>query len=252
MQQIYSSLVSLGYEVIERGCSSALFADIRLDQPDVVFNLCSIYDWDKTYLLPGVLEIAEVRYTGSGILGLSLARNYSKLFPLLFKAGLQVPGFVVLPAGKSAPDGLRYPLALWRDGQPRALRVQHEQGLLQALAQCPAAEEVLLLEQPDGERLSLYLLDGLPILNTCASSADPAGLPCLRAAQQAYDLLEARGLARFDFIESAAEPLLEQIELAPDPMEEQFLASAAAGGWDKQRLLKMLVLHAARDAAAGG
>jgi len=237
-------LKSLGYKVIERDCNAALLAALRLDKPDVVFNLCSMYDWDKAYLIPGVLEIAAVPYTGSGILGLSLARNYTKLFPLLCNAGIQTPGFAVIKTGVPLPDGLRYPLALWRDGQRASLSMKNADDLAWVLNRYPASEEVLLLEQPAGQRFSLYLLDRKPFPQDC-------DLAYLEPAQQAYDTLEARGLARFDFIRSAEGPVLERIEIAPDPLDEQFLHSVASAGWDKERLLQALVQHSGRDHSQG-
>jgi hypothetical protein len=231
--------------VSERASNAGLLAALRLDKPDVVFNLCSVYDWEKTYLIPGVLEIAGVPYTGSGILGLSLARNRTKLFPLLCKSRVRTPGFEVIKTGAPLRDGLRYPLALWRDGLRASISLKKPEELARALARCPASEEVLLQEQPKGERLSLYLLDRNPFLEDC----DPL---YLQSARQAYDLLEARGLARFDFIQTAGrQVLLEHIAIAPDPLDEQFLGSLAESGWDKARLLHALLQQAGRDHAAG-
>jgi len=244
MQQIYSSLKRLGYEVVERESNKSLLAYLREDQADVVFNLASIYDWDKTNLIPAVLEIAGARYTGSGILGLSLARNYTRLFPLLFNSGIRLPGFAVIAVENPPPDGLRYPLMLLRDGLRGSLCLKDSQDLRKALDLLPAGEEVLLLEQLPGERLSLYLLDRSPF----PSATDPL---YLQAVQIAYDTLEARGLARFDFIRSAEGPVLERIEIAPDPLDEQFLHSVASAGWDKERLLQALVQHSGRDHSQG-
>jgi D-alanine-D-alanine ligase-like ATP-grasp enzyme len=243
MQQIYSSLKRLGYEVVERGCNKSLLKNVRKDEPDVVFNLASIYAWDKTYLVPAVLEIAGVRYTGSGILGLSLARNYTKLFPLLFNSGIRVPAFAVITARNPPPDGLSYPLTLLRDGLRGGLSLRNAEDLARTLELFPAGEEVLLLEQMAGERVSLFILDRSPF----PSVGDHL---YLAAAQKAYDVMEARGLARFDFIR-LNEPILERVEIAPDPLDEHFLQTAASAGWGKERLLQSLVQHSGRDHSLG-
>ena len=233
----------LGYEVVERECNKFLLTNVRKDEPDVVFNLSSIYAWDKTHLIPAILEIAGVRYTGSGILGLSLARHYTKLFPLLFNSGIRVPAFAVLTAGNPLPDGLRYPLTLLREGLRGALSLRNAEDLDRTLDLFPAGEEVLLLEQMAGERVSLFILD--------RSSFPSAGdQPYLATAQKAYDVMEARGLARFDFIRSD-EPILERIEIAPDPLDEQFLQTAASAGWDEDRVLQSLVQHSGLDHSLG-
>jgi D-alanine-D-alanine ligase-like ATP-grasp enzyme len=243
MQQIYSSLKRLGYEVVERGCNKSLLTNVRKDKPDVVFNLSSIYAWDKTYLIPAVLEIAGVRYTGSGILGLSLARNYTKLFPLLFNSGIRVPAFAVITAGNPPSDGLRYPLTLLREGLRGGLSLRNAEDLDRTLDLFPAGEEVLLLEHMAGERVSLFILDRSPF----PSAGDQL---YLAAVQKAYDVMEARGLARFDFIRSD-KPILEWVEIAPDPLDEQFLQIAASAGWDEDRVLQSLVQHSGRDHSLG-
>jgi hypothetical protein len=232
-------LKRLGYNVVERECNSSLLINLRKDEPDIVFNLASIYAWEKTNLIPAVLEIGGVCYTGSGILGLSLARNYTKLFPLLFNSGIRVPAFTLIAAGPPTPGGLRYPLMLLRDSLPGGLSLRNTQDLDRTLNQFPAGEEVLLLEQMEGERVSLFILDHLPFLRIGEQSY-------LATAQKAYDVMEARGLARFDFIRSD-EPILEGIEIAPDPLDEQLLQTAAIVCWDEDRVLQSLVQHSGRD-----
>ena len=214
-----------------------------MDGPDLVFNLASIYGWDKTNLIPAVLEIAGVRYTGSGILGLSLARNYTRLFPLLFNSGIRVPAFAVITVGNPSPVGLRYPLTLLHDGLQCGFSLRNPEDLHQTLALFPAGEEVLLLEQMAGERLSLFILDRSPF----PGAGDRL---YLAAARKAYDVMEARGLARFDFIRSD-QPVLERVEITPDPLEEQFLQTAASAGWDEDRLLQTLLQHSGRDLSPG-
>ncbi len=171
----------------------------RVDKPDLVFNLASIYSWDKTHLIPAVLEIAAVRYTGSGILGLSLARNYTKLFPLLSTSGIRVPAFAVIAAGNPLPAGLKYPLTLLCDGVRDRISLRNTVELKRALELSPAGEKALILEQMAGERVSLFLLDGLPFPSAC-------GQPYLAAAQKACRVMEARGLVRFDFVRSQGAP----------------------------------------------
>lgn len=239
MRQIYSSLKQIGYEVVERGCSKSLLKKLRDDKPDVVFNLSSIYSWDKTNLIPAVLEIAGVRYTGSGILGLSLARNYTKLFPLFINSGIRVPAFAIIAVGSPSSDGLCYPLTLLHDSMRSGLCLRHAEDLIRTPDLFSLGEEVLLMERIPGERVSLFVLDRLPF----PSDGDQ---PYLAIAQKAYDVMEARGLARFDFIR-ADEPILEWIEIAPDPLDEQLLQTAASVGWDVDKVLQSLVQHSARD-----
>jgi hypothetical protein len=236
-------LKRLGYEVVELECSASLLKNIRELGPDLVFNLASIYAWEKTDLIPAVLEIGGVCYTGSGMLGLSLARHYTRLYPLLFNAGMRVPPFAVISAGATPAPELRYPLTLLCDGLQEKISLMNVQDLHQALDLFPPDQQVLLQEHMPGPRVSQYILDG----SAFPGAVDPL---CLAAALKAYELLEARGLARFDFVRSG-EPVLEGLEIAPDPLLGKLLESAAVAGWDQERLLEALVQHSGRDISPG-
>jgi D-alanine-D-alanine ligase-like ATP-grasp enzyme len=240
IKKICALLKQLGYEVIEQNCDPLLYEHLRKDHPEVVFNLSSIYGWEKANLVPAVLEVAKVHYTGSGMLGLSLARNYTKLFPLLYNSGIRVPPFHIIAAESSVPlQELHYPLRLYRDGEKRVLLLRNGDELLRVLNKLPAHKKVLLLEPALGKRVSLYLLDNLPILGT-------PGNACLATAQKVYRIMEARGLVHFDFIQNDP-PVLVNVEIAPDPLDEELLHEAQQAGWDAPHLLQLLVEHAGSD-----
>lgn len=239
IHSISASLKQLGYEVVERGCNKSLLANLRRDKPDVVFNLSSIYAWKKTNLVPAILEIAGISYTGSGFLGLSLARNYTKLFPLLNASGISIVPFQVQLAGKLALNRMRYPLRLFREGFQRSKPIKTRLELKRKLERIPANEEVLMQQYLEGERTSVFLLDRMPFFPEKNSKF-------LEAARCAYDVLEARGLARFIFVQNT-EPFLEDIEIAPDPLDEKLLQTAAAMGWNRDRILQSLVQHPGSD-----
>jgi D-alanine-D-alanine ligase-like ATP-grasp enzyme len=241
IEKISALLDRLGYEVTEQDCNAGLFAALLAEPADVVFNLASIYGWEKTNLVPAVLEIAAVRYTGAGMLGLSLARNYSKLFPLLSASGLRVPPYRIIEAGSPPAETLNYPLNLYRDGAADSKEIRNRDELSVALAAQPAGQEIVLQERVAGERESLYLLDGQALFGVLAE-------PYPALAGRAFALMETRGLARFDFIKSDP-PLLDGIEIAPDPVDEKLLQAARCAGWDEGRLLQALVEHAGSDRA---
>ncbi len=230
----------LGYEVIEQDCGPALYERVRRDHPVVVFNLSSIYGWEKTNLVPAVLEIAGVRYTGSGMLGLSLARNYTRLFPLFLNSGIRVSPFHIIETRDSARlKGLHYPLRLYRDWEKYTIFLRNDNELSRILKKLPAHEKILLLNPTMGKRVSLFIFDNMPFLST-------PGYSYLAPAQKAYRILEAKGLARFDFIQGS-QPVLVRVEIAPDPLDEELLHEAALAGWDAGHLLQLLVEHAGND-----
>ena len=102
IEKINALLESSGHEVLRQTADNGMVAFLLKSAPDVVFNLASIYGWKRTNLVPAVLEIAGVCYTGSNLLSLSLARNYTKRFPLLLASGVPMVEFAVMMAGEAA------------------------------------------------------------------------------------------------------------------------------------------------------
>lgn len=236
-------LESKGHVVLRQIADKSLFASLVKHQPDVVFNLAGIYSWGKTNLIPAILEIAGVRYTGSGLLGLSLIRNYTKLFPLLLAVGVPLEPFVITKASNAAlPDGFHFPLTLFCDGIHNGLVINNLAELKKSLKSHPAFEDVMLQETVSGEKVSLFILGSSPFLPS-------RHLECLDPALKAYQLLEARGLARFDFVKSDR-TYLSEIDLSPDPLDKHILRLAADYSLDEMKILQLYLEHAGRDLPA--
>ena len=216
IERISELLENSGHEVLRQMADSGMVAALLKSTPEVVFNLASIYGWERTNLVPAVLEIAGVRYTGSNLLSLSLARNYTKRFPLLLASGVPMVEFAVMMAGNAAvPAGFDFPLTLYCDGVYDEMTIHSRAELDEALKDYPPREDLVLQKMISGERSSIYILDSAPFL-------PPENPAYLEPALKAYELLEARGLARFDFIKTGSF-YLDEIDLCPDPLDEAFL-----------------------------
>jgi D-alanine-D-alanine ligase-like ATP-grasp enzyme len=240
IDRIKAILNKSGNIVVEQGLSKYFFSQIIAEKPDVVFNLASIFEWEKTIHIPAILEIAAVRYTGSGFLALSLSRNPTKLLPLFEKSGVRLSPYKVLPAAQAvSTHSLRFPLDLCRDGNPDKIYLADEQALINALEKLPQEEQLTLREHLQEKIQSVFILDSTVLPNSTA----PALLP---PALTTYRLLEARGLMRLDFTISI-EPVLVNINAAPDPLEEVFLKAASSAGWDEQKIIQTIIEHAGRD-----
>jgi hypothetical protein len=137
------------------------------------------------------------------------------------------------------PDDLHYPLTLYFDGARDSQVLSNGEEMKNALRALPANTEAMLQEEVQGQRVSQYILDAVPYLSTGNDE-------CLETAIKAYQLLEARGLTRFDFIKSD-ELYLTGIEISPDPLDEDLLQKAAAAGRAEGQLLQTLVEHAGSD-----
>jgi hypothetical protein len=245
LDRIQELLETKGHTVLRQTADNSMFASIKKHSPDVVFNLASIYGWKRTNLIPAVLEIAGVKYTGSNLLSLSLARNYTKRFPLLLASGVPMAPFTIIKAGNAAvPDGFQFPLTLYCDGIYNELEINNQADLEKELKNYPVREDLVLQEVVTGEKSSVYILDSALFL-------PPGNSDYLEPSLKAYQLLEARGLARFDFVRSG-NFYLDEIDLSPDPLNENFIRLAADHGLDETDIMQLLLEHAGRDLPAPG
>jgi len=245
IKHISALLENNGHQVLRLKADGGMYAFLLHSTPEVVFNLASIYGWEKTNLIPAVLEIAGMRYTGSNLLSLSLARNYTKRFPLLLASGVPMVEFAVMKAGEAeVPPGFDFPLTLYCDGVYDEMTINNPEELKEALKDYPPREDLVLQKMVSGKRSSIYILDSVPFL-------PPENAACLESALKAYDLLEARGLARFDFIEYGSF-YLDEIDLSPDPLDETFLQATAEHGLDEVAIIQQLLEHAGQDLPSPG
>lgn len=74
-----------------------MFDRIASFGPDVVFNLCETFFWDRAHEpnIPGLLELMKVRYTGAGPEALLLCKDKALCKKLLAFHKIRVAGFVV-------------------------------------------------------------------------------------------------------------------------------------------------------------
>ena len=88
-------------------------SELRAIKPAAVFNLCESIHGDNRFesLLPLLMELERIPYTGSGPFALSLALRKEKVKDILCARGIPVPkGSVVSEAGDLAGLALRFPL----------------------------------------------------------------------------------------------------------------------------------------------
>jgi len=238
--KISSLIKQLRHEVVEYKANKAFYEKVISEKPDVVFNLASIYGLGNSNLIPAILEIADVRYTGSGLLGLSLARSYTKLFTLLLQSGIPLVPFIISKVKVSMGDNhLRYPLRLFRDGCCQNTVVSNNLELKRALKSIPQQENIVLQEYSPNSIKNIYL---------CNSWIFPANTESrfINLAREVYRLIEARGIVRFDFRDSYRAALT-GIEISPDPLGKQLLEKARLSGWDEKRIIQLMIDQAGRD-----
>jgi ribosomal-protein-alanine N-acetyltransferase len=236
--QMRGLLEQLGHQVVAISCSATLYAELRKQHPDVVFNVQSIWGNAEGHLIPAIIEMAGLRYTGSGVLALSLGTRYARLFPLLSSAGIPLPPFRIVEQTDSQHD-LRYPLVLYRDHGCHGSLIADDEALSVLLRLAGPNEKLLLVEQVKGRKVSLFALGREPLFHYPENEV-------YSLIEKTCLLIEARGLIRFDFI-AADPPILVSIDVTPSPLDTELLRQACSVGWHEHELLRRLLEHAGRD-----
>ena len=105
-----------GYDASGLGVTSdvaAAVGELRALKPAAVFNLCESIHGDSRFesLLPLIMELERIVYTGSGPFALSLALRKEKVKDVLAARGIPVPqGSLVSEERDLAGLGLRFPV----------------------------------------------------------------------------------------------------------------------------------------------
>ncbi|PIS22026.1 hypothetical protein COT50_04190 [candidate division WWE3 bacterium CG08_land_8_20_14_0_20_41_10] len=110
---IGKELEKLGIETTLIPTNESIIEQLTLCKPEVVFNLTDSIKGNE-YLsatIPGILDMMDIPFTGSGLLGLALCYNKFLIKKLLQTAGIPVPNFQLFhtPSDKLNID-MRFPL----------------------------------------------------------------------------------------------------------------------------------------------
>lgn len=114
---VTTSLRELGHNVGILGVGhsvEAMMKGLSEHSPDMVFNLTEQFRDDRRLdkNIAGLLELMGIRFTGAGSTGLMLCRDKGLCKQILSLHKIRIPGFSVLPPGKSPriPRNFRFPV----------------------------------------------------------------------------------------------------------------------------------------------
>src|SRR3990170_3083685 len=106
-------LNKIGIEALLYPGNNELSQKLLADKPDMIMNLVDSVRGSEflSSVIPGVLELLEIPYTGAGVLGLSLTFQKFIILKLLQQSGVPVPNFQLMNTWNDPIDStLRYPL----------------------------------------------------------------------------------------------------------------------------------------------
>ncbi len=88
-------ILSTKYDCISLIAGENIIEELKAEEVDLVFNLCNGLQGDsKLAQIPGILEFAGIPYTGSSILGHSIAINKICSSEIFRAANISTPDFI--------------------------------------------------------------------------------------------------------------------------------------------------------------
>ena len=150
-------------------------AELRRLKPALVFNLTECLDGDRAHdaAIAGLLELLNIAYTGSGPIGLRLARDKALSKHIAADLGVGVPRYFVIPArGPIRNPRVPYPLIIkpqFGDGSDEVRvnsLVRHERDLAQRVRvlRKRVGAPLICEEFVEGRDLYVALLGNTPVV----------------------------------------------------------------------------------------
>lgn len=244
-----------GYRVTDIDAGRDLPAQLEQAGAEVAFiALHGRYGEDGT--VQGLLELAGIPYTGSGVLASSLAMDKVATKKILCYHGIATPAFAVMRADREPKGALpEFPLVVKpaREGSTIGISIVHNQAELAAgLDEAFRHDELVLVEQfVAGAEVTVGVLEGqaLPVIQVVPQGGFydyqakytpgrteyllPAPLPEIlyrglqEAAVQVFRAVGCRGAARVDFMVAEGEYHCLEINTIPGMTETSLLPKAA-------------------------
>ncbi len=197
-------LLTLGHEVqsVPAQDPLSLARYLEGDSSDLIFNVCESFQGvgEREQHVAALLELFGKRFTGAGLIGLSLAGDKALAKKLLAFHGIDTPRFSLIQAGEvDHADALTFPMFVKPSNADASIGIDagsvvHDfKALMERISfihrelKAPA----LIEEYIEGRELYVSLLqserlEALPIIEWDFSSV-PAGVPKIASAEAKWD-----------------------------------------------------------------
>jgi D-alanine-D-alanine ligase len=270
-EAVLHSLKRGGYKAIAVDASKNLIDTLKKGKIQVAF-IALHGRWGEDGTVQGLLEMMGIPYTGSGVVGSSMAMDKTVMKLIFATAGIPTPKYMIIYNGKGTSFPLPYVVKPANEGSSVGISVvKKKQEALAALEEALKYDSKLLIEEfVKGQEITVAVINGktLPVIEVRPKSGFynfeakyekgkteyiiPAEISSAMAkkasdiALTVYKTFNLSGSARIDMLIKGKTPLVIDINTSPGMTETSLVPKAwAYTGRTFDELVEEILLEAA-------
>jgi D-alanine-D-alanine ligase len=211
IKDVLQSTRALGYDVTAQAlpCKSWALAgvvkELEVSRPDLILNLWGSAltgDWSHELLLPAALDLARLRYTGSGPLAIALAQRKDLTLKVLSASSVPTPDATLIERGCHVAAPPEFPVIVKPHREDASIGISHESVVFDqaslvrrvAWVHDEHGQPALVERFIEGREIVVGLLGNPPVclpLWEAHFPNTPSGQPSIRTFASKWDLKHA-------------------------------------------------------------
>ncbi|OPX98684.1 MAG: D-alanine--D-alanine ligase [Syntrophorhabdus sp. PtaB.Bin006] len=250
---VLQSLKRSGYKATGVDVGRDLAGRLKRQRIDVAF-IALHGRWGEDGTAQGLLEIMDIPYTGSGVLGSSMAMDKAIMKVVFDSVGIPTPAYAVAEEGKDVTLPLPFVVKPANEGSTIGISiVRRKEEIAPALADARKYDKKVIVESyVEGDEITVAIVNGetLPVVQVKPSKGFydfeakytkgmteyivPAGVTKTVAkkasdiALKVYQAFDLSGCARIDMLVRRGVPLVIDINTSPGMTETSLVPKAWA------------------------
>ncbi len=248
---VLGSLIKLGYNAVGIDAAENLVGKLKREKVDIAF-IALHGRWGEDGTVQGLLEIMGIPYTGSGVLGSSMALDKA-IMKLVFEGtGIPTPAYLISTSSHIAAFPLPFVVKPANEGSTIGISVVREKKEIAPAIRAARRydRKIVVEEYIKGSEITVGIVNGraLPVIEVRPSSGFydfhakytkgmteyivPAKIKRTIASKaqgialKAYETFELSGCARIDMLVKGDSPLVIDINTSPGMTETSLVPKA--------------------------
>ncbi|MDD5008331.1 MAG: D-alanine--D-alanine ligase [Syntrophorhabdaceae bacterium] len=248
---ILNSLIKLGYNATGIDAAENLVEKLKKEKIEIAF-IALHGRWGEDGTVQGLLEIMGIPYTGSGVLGSSMALDKAIMKLLFDSTGIPTPAYLISTSSHTTAFPLPFVVKPANEGSTIGISIVREKKeTARAIRVARGYDRKIVIEEYiGGSEITVGIVNGkaLPVIEVRPSSGFydfhakytkgmteyiiPAKIKRVTAnraratALKVYEMFELSGCARIDMLVQGDNPLVIDINTSPGMTETSLVPKA--------------------------